>query len=258
MDGVSTPTETVASLHPTQHRPRPSPATAHQTEMPHVSGETSILARGEILQGATLGDLLVELRRNVQRELLTALPGDLAGRDAIRSALAQDLTLLDRGVEMRALFLASTARTHGTRDYLERVASAGGRVRLRSTLPFPMVLADRSVAVCVPPGPGPGTAGSAVVIRGAALVHLLREVFDHCWSEATPLVARQRPGAEELDAEQRLMLRMLSAGLSDQAIARQLGIAPRTLTRKLRALLCHLGIQTRFQAGVEAAHRGLL
>ncbi len=58
-------------------------------------------------------------------------------------------------------------------------------------------------------------------------------------------------------AETRLLTSLLLSGLSDQAIARELGVSPRTAQRKLAAMLQDLGAHTRFQAGVQAAMRDL-
>jgi len=48
----------------------------------------------------------------------------------------------------------------------------------------------------------------------------------------------------------------MAVGMKDEAIARQLGMSPRTLRRRSQELLAELGAGNRFQAGVEAARRG--
>jgi DNA-binding NarL/FixJ family response regulator len=48
------------------------------------------------------------------------------------------------------------------------------------------------------------------------------------------------------------------AGLTDEAIADNLGLHPRTVRRRLRALLARLDAATRFQAGYQAVQRGWL
>ena len=52
------------------------------------------------------------------------------------------------------------------------------------------------------------------------------------------------------------MLTLMAVGMKDDAIARQLGISPRTLRRRSQELLVELAAGNRFQAGVEAARRG--
>jgi len=43
------------------------------------------------------------------------------------------------------------------------------------------------------------------------------------------------------------------SGLTDEAIARQLGLSHRTVQRRVAAFMADLGAHTRFQAGVKAA-----
>jgi hypothetical protein len=50
---------------------------------------------------------------------------------------------------------------------------------------------------------------------------------------------------------------MLAIGLTDGAIARQLGRHPRTVQRHVRQFMNDLGTQTRFHAGLPAGRGGL-
>ena len=54
------------------------------------------------------------------------------------------------------------------------------------------------------------------------------------------------------------ILALLAAGAPDATIARQTGVSQRTVERRVRALMDRLGAGTRFQAGVQAARRGLI
>ena len=54
------------------------------------------------------------------------------------------------------------------------------------------------------------------------------------------------------------LLRQLAAGAKDEQIARTLGLSLRTVRRRVADLLIELGVDTRFQAGVEAVRRGWL
>ena len=54
------------------------------------------------------------------------------------------------------------------------------------------------------------------------------------------------------------LLEQLMAGATDEVIARKLGIGLRTVRRRIAALMIELGVDTRFQAGVEAVRRGWL
>lgn len=52
------------------------------------------------------------------------------------------------------------------------------------------------------------------------------------------------------------LLALLTTGMPDRSIAKQLGLSYRTYQRRLRALMAALGAHTRFQAGLRAAARG--
>jgi DNA-binding NarL/FixJ family response regulator len=56
----------------------------------------------------------------------------------------------------------------------------------------------------------------------------------------------------------RNLLTLLAAGAKDETIARQLGVSPRTVTRRVGELLDQLGARTRFHAGVLAERHGWL
>ena len=63
-------------------------------------------------------------------------------------------------------------------------------------------------------------------------------------------------GSHVLDpACDREIVLLLAAGATDETIARRLGISARTVQRRVHALMEHLGVRTRFQAGVQAALR---
>jgi len=55
-----------------------------------------------------------------------------------------------------------------------------------------------------------------------------------------------------------MILALLAAGAPDATIARQAGVSQRTVERRVRALMDQLGAGTRFQAGVQAARRGMI
>ena len=91
-----------------------------------------------------------------------------------------------------------------------------------------------------------------LMIAGANFLYLT--VFKKAWAT----------GDDEAEAvgddgdQRRMLLGLLAAGLTDEAIGRQLGWHPRTVQRHVRRLMTELGAQTRFQAGLQAARRGWL
>jgi DNA-binding CsgD family transcriptional regulator len=68
---------------------------------------------------------------------------------------------------------------------------------------------------------------------------------------------RSRP-ATELSPEQHAILRVLNNGHLDERAAHELGLSPRTFTRRVSDLMTLLGATSRFQFGVAAVKHGFI
>ncbi|MFC4530168.1 TrmB family transcriptional regulator [Sphaerisporangium dianthi] len=185
---------------------------------------------------------------------------------------------LREGVRYRAIYAREAFLHTGALDELDNQLRAGEDARVLAELPFKMVLVDRRLAI-MPLSMDQPLAGS-VLIKGSTMVVALAELFGRMWREAVPVYPRPaaRDGAPEPAGgeagrdgegdedrevtepglEDRRLLALLSAGLKDDAIARQLGTSPRSLRRRLRHLFDELNAETRFQAGAQAGRRGLV
>ncbi|SDM11275.1 Sugar-specific transcriptional regulator TrmB [Nonomuraea maritima] len=180
---------------------------------------------------------------------------------------------LREGVRYRTVYAPEAFQHPGALDELERMLSSGEEARVLAGLPFKMVLIDRRQAI-MPLHLDPPL-NRSVLIRGSTMVVALAELFERLWAEAVPMYPQpasgdvapdpadqagedEGAGPVELGQEDRRLLALLSAGLKDDAIARQLGLSPRSLRRRLRPLMDELKADTRFQAGVEACRRGLV
>lgn len=211
-------------------------------------------------------DALGRLSASIKHSVLSLQPGGQFPDEALDEALASGLETLRRGVETRTVHQRSALSNRRVVSYLRDLEDAGAQFRVRSTLPFRMLLIDDDVAFCSLRW-SEGRAG-ALVLRGLPMVRLMRRVFDFSWTDATPwrsaLSADTEPDlaaseAERIDSpalttEQQAILRMLAEGATDRTMARILGVTPRTITRRLAELFDALGVESRFQAGV-AAHR---
>jgi DNA-binding CsgD family transcriptional regulator len=130
----------------------------------------------------------------------------------------------------------------------------GGEVqRSISNLPLSVVIVDDATCVVEWSGEGRGPQGMKGHARGAVAAGL--KVFERFWQLGTP-IGDDAEG--ELDGRDAQVLRLMAAGVTDAAIARQTGFSQRTVERRVRHLMERLDAQTRFQAGVQAAHRGWL
>ena len=63
-------------------------------------------------------------------------------------------------------------------------------------------------------------------------------------------------GGDVLTEVERRLVAMLSSGMTDEAMARAIGLSHRTVQRRLADLARRVGAEGRFQLGVQAARRG--
>jgi len=164
------------------------------------------------------------------------------------------LELLDRGVACRTVYARSAIEHPGALATVERLSRAGQESRVLPDLPLNVYLVDDRHAV-LPLRRGPANsetgAEAAVVVHPSALLDALVKLFEGMWLRALPLhppIEEQRTGVDQ----QRLITLLLS-GLTDEAIARQLGLSHRTVQRRVATFMAEVGAHTRFQAGVKAA-----
>jgi DNA-binding CsgD family transcriptional regulator len=99
---------------------------------------------------------------------------------------------------------------------------------------------------------------AAVVVRARPVVRTLADVFHAAWDTAVAL-PELVPDEGRLGSEpaQRI-LDLLGAGYRDAAAANELGLSIRTYRRHVAELMNELNAASRFQAGMRAAHLGLL
>jgi DNA-binding CsgD family transcriptional regulator len=171
--------------------------------------------------------------------------------------------LLAAGVTYRCVYHADGFALPGRPESLRALIAAGEQVRVALSVPVKMFIADDTLGLL--PLEVDGSAESCLVIHASSMLDTLIALFEQVWDRAVAihpdgtLPAEALPGrsAEPSDAD-RALLGLLAAGLTDAAIARQLGMHPRTVQHRVRDLLDRLGAATRFQAGLQAARRGWL
>ncbi|MEV6521004.1 helix-turn-helix domain-containing protein [Longispora sp. NPDC051575] len=163
--------------------------------------------------------------------------------------------VMRRGVSYRAIYHAPVLHEpEKMRDVLDCIA-AGEDARALPDVELKMTIVDRRVAL-IPLTLGATDTHTRILVHPSPLLSTLIMCFDLLWERATPLAGRERdegPGPRD-----RAMLAMLAAGMKDRAVARALGVTERTVTRRITLLMAHLGVETRFQAALQASRRGWL
>ena len=127
--------------------------------------------------------------------------------------------------------------------------------------PFHLRVADDRRAVLALPGPSAAAPAGALVVHPSPLLEGMLSLFETLWRYAVPLRADDVAAGGRTDRPtpmQALMLPLMAAGMTDEAVARHLSVSLRTVQRQTRTMLDRLGAKTRFQAALHARNRGWL
>lgn len=199
--------------------------------------------------------LFNELLRNAEREVLICDAPPYVKPFQVNDNPGD----LRPGVRIRTLHSRESVAIPGRLAFAAAAVAAGEQVRV-ADVPMKLVLSDRRVGM-VPFRLQPTAVDSVLLVRDQVLVSALVALFESYWDRAVPLdLGRgQLPADADGPTEsERGLLALLMAGLTDQAIADQLGCHVSTVRRQQRRLFRRLGATTRFQAGYQAVQRGWL
>ncbi|MGH3506225.1 MAG: LuxR C-terminal-related transcriptional regulator [Nocardioidaceae bacterium] len=200
---------------------------------------------------AELGDVMRVLIANVRTEMLFFrpdqwyLPTGAAADEAVVQAIRE-------GASSRAIYPARIM-DEWPESVLAR-ARAGEQIRVVPELPSRLAVFGSETAI-VPESWG-GESGGRLVIRQPGIVSACVALFEQMWIHAVTV-----PGLGERDFDtdvRRQLLELLAAGVKDEQISRALGLSLRTVRRRIADLMAELGVDSRFQAGMEAVRRGWL
>jgi DNA-binding CsgD family transcriptional regulator len=196
-----------------------------------LSGPTEIRRAGE--------QLLAESRHE---RLVSLCPDDETGgrlHGALGAAVAAPVLTRrlvgERSVVGDALVSLRAQMAHGL---LARVVPE---------LPANFLLVDRRVALLVLGGERAALAADPLVVG------LLTDLFERAWAAGAELAVRVDGESPALSTRQREIGELLSAGHTDESVARRLGVSVRTVRAEVAALRDVLGAVSRFQAGVRYA-----
>jgi hypothetical protein len=175
-----------------------------------------------------------------------------------RSLHPVEAELLTRGVTVQGIYDRDGLALHDLRADLEAGLALGEQARVIADAPTKMIIADDALGL-IPLRATPAVMESAVVVQQSALLTALASLFVILWRDAVPLaLPGASPGPRDgVPSEQdKRLLALLTTGMPDRTIAKQLGLSYRTFPRRRHALMAALDADTRFQAGLRAAARG--
>lgn len=208
----------------------------------------------ELLDSSGLTQRWAELEAAVEQEMLVLSKAPFVRR-ADRTEQVMDV--LERRVECRCVYDRSALDQPGSLRSINRFQAAGEQIRVADQLPLKMLIADRRVALLAV---GPRQPGFWLMVKRSHLLDGLVVLFDLIWDRSVPLHAEpdnDGDGAPQLGDDAQL-LSLLVGGMTDAAIARQLGSSVRTVQRRVNRLMQRAGVHSRAQLAWQAARQSWL
>ncbi|MGW6795305.1 hypothetical protein [Streptomyces chartreusis] len=190
---------------------------------------------------------------------IIAESNDVCGFNRVTSSntpkiVAGALDGLAQGMTIRIVYDSGLLANEAVLAVARACVAAGEQARVLPGVPVSMLIGDFTGSLSLPGSQGP--VPDRVIFRAPRLLTALRDVFESLWDKAIPISETPWNSGDQRSAEDRLLLSLLSVGLSDLAIGRELGISERTVRRRIAHLQGVLGAKTRFQLGVQAARQG--
>lgn len=202
---------------------------------------------------AEIRGLLKAAAELCREEMLVLLPGG-TGSDDVQELLDVCSQVFDSGVRVRVICAHRDRARYDSRARTRLLTDRGAEVRTVSRMPQAGVVFDGEVAVMFGADDEPARP-VARRVHDREVVRFLIDLFDQLWECAT-VYASEEPGyAQAMDDLHQSIARLMAQGLTDDVVARRLGISVRTCRRHIAALLHNLNAVSRFQAGVQAAQR---
>jgi len=185
--------------------------------------------------------------------------GPVGGGDRVPEVAPGTLDALDRGISYRVVYSANILQDPKALEVAHECVDRGEQARVFPDVALNVLVCDDRFAVVSVAAPD-DAGHHSIIVQPSGLLDGLIGVFESYWRIAVPLP----PAGEAVENEAspvnggRQLLSYLSAGLTDESIARELGVSERTVARRIARLQEMLGANTRFQLGVQASRRGWL
>ncbi|GAA4427395.1 hypothetical protein GCM10023169_27360 [Georgenia halophila] len=210
---------------------------------------------GEFERLVGVDDIVTRMRAlaRAAKVSVDSIVPNLPAKHGLDQARVDDGELLDRGIAVRAIYQPEARQNEDALDFARWFSAKGGQIRTALDLPNRLVLFDRDVALFL--SDPLTTRQGAIVLNTPGAVTTLQAYFELLWSSAEELGL---PAAdyEDLKPEERDLLKLLSRGDKDEAIARSLGVSIRTVRRMTNNLSTKAGASSRFELGVKAVAHG--
>jgi sugar-specific transcriptional regulator TrmB len=229
-----------------------------------ADGSNSVDELIEIAPAEAVPTLFEQLQRQAQSEvwMITAPPYAVpSDKNSV------EIERLACGVAYLGLYTREALEEPAAVETIRRYVDAGEQARMLPGLSMKLAVFDRRVAI-VPVSNGSRiSAGSAcLIVHVCSLLDALMELFERLWVSAMPLEpmlsSAGSPGAapparsRTISPSESQLITLLLAGMTDDAIGRQLGLARRTVVRRVHQLMARAKAANRLQLILRAAQLG--
>jgi DNA-binding MarR family transcriptional regulator/DNA-binding CsgD family transcriptional regulator len=260
---------------------------AHETQHQLANRRTEELI--EIVSGrAAVGRAFERVQRTARREMRVLDAPPYATQAGVNQ---MQLDRQAEGIVYRGVYDAAALAEPG---YLATVAThvhAGEQARLTDAVPTKLAIADGELALLplawatlpvdafhsaeaaqnrLPADVllsaeaaqnRPTAHDAALLVHRCGLLDALIALFETVWALATPLALTDENGISAdgaVSADDRNLLSLLVAGLTDEAAGARLGVSRRTVVRRVQRLMELTSSRSRLQLGWRARERGWL
>jgi DNA-binding CsgD family transcriptional regulator len=185
-------------------------------------------------------------------DLISAIPDRRTMSEFVEKYTGPWIQAIGDGLlHSRAVIPVSVLEVPAIRQECVRLTEAGARIRTLDKVPsWFFALGSDTAGLPAEWGDSlPEHGYNCYLVRAPIVVAALRALFEELWSRASPFSSGN--GTFQV-------LRLAAQGLSDEGIARHLGLSVRTVRARFADAMAELKAQSRFHAGVEAARRGWL
>lgn len=166
---------------------------------------------------------------------------------------------LARGVSYQVIYGTVVLQDPVALRMVQECVDAGEQARVFPQISMNLTIVDQRWALVAARAPVAGKDRiTAVVVHHSPFLSGLTGIFESFWRMAVPITSTETSEFSGPTSETKRLLTYLSAGLTDESIAREFGVSERTIARRISRLQETLGAQTRFQLGVQASRQGWL
>lgn len=242
---------------------------AHETQ--HQLGNRRTEELIEIVSGrAAVGRAFERVQRTARREMRVLDAPPYATQAGVNQ---MQLDRQAEGIIYRGVYDAAALAEPG---YLATVAThvhAGEQARLTDAVPTKLAIADGELALlplawattegflAAEAAQRPTAHDAALLVHRCGLLDALTALFETVWALATPLALTDENEISAdggVSADDRNLLSLLVAGLTDEAAGARLGVSRRTVVRRVQRLMELTSSRSRLQLGWRARERGWL